>query len=166
MLVDQVPEDLVEHASPDSSDRMHTSVLVDVGVDLRIGLERGGVEEVPDAALITVDPCAHGVVGCAGIGRLEADGGREEVTPALTHAAGFKERETSGIGGATGQTVRHTVRVLVDNNTGFERAVANRKSVGPDVHPHACRLTIGRAGKVGVVHIRSILGVEVDKVAS
>jgi hypothetical protein len=56
------------------------------------------------------------------------------------------------------------VRVFVDHDSGVEAAVAVGGRCVPDIHAHACWLTIRRRGKVGVVLAGAVLGVEVDEI--
>lgn len=56
--------------------------------------------------------------------------------------------------------------VLVDHDTGVERAVPGRGGLGPDVHAHTGNLAIGWREEVGVVGTGSVLSVELDEIAA
>ena len=58
------------------------------------------------------------------------------------------------------------MRVLMDNHPGFKRAVPNRLSVVPDVHPHSGSLTVRGRREISVIYARAILCVEVDEIIS
>lgn len=164
VLVDEVPEDLVEHRRPDVADGVDFLVEISVGVDLWVLVEVGRVEVVSDAKGAAANPVAHGVVGLAGVAGLEADGGGVEIAPTFAHAAGFEQGEATGVQGSTSETVGEAVGVLVDNNSGIEAAVAVGGCRVPDVHAHACWLAVRRCGEVGVVLAGTILSVEVDEI--
>jgi hypothetical protein len=141
VLVDQVPEDLVQHGGPDVSDGVDAAVQLDALVGLGVGSHGGRVQVVADTGGVAVDPRAHAVVLLARVGGLEADGGRVEVGPAFAHAAGFEQVEASRVLGPAGQAVGEAVGVLVDHNAGFEGAVTDGVGVGPDVP--LCSVSIG-----------------------
>ena len=70
VLVDEVPEDFVEHGRPDVADGVDFLVEIGVGVDLGVLVQVGGVEVVPDSERTSADPVAHGVLGLAGVAGL------------------------------------------------------------------------------------------------
>lgn len=128
------------------------------------------VAVVADAVGAARGPLAHRVVGLVDV--VHADHGREEVAPALAHAAGLAPAEAAAVGRAAREPGRQAVRVLVDDDAGLEVAVAVRLLPVPDcereesaregpgrhrerarrtVHAHARSLTVGRRGEVGVV---------------
>lgn len=164
VLVDEVPEDFVEHGCPDVANLVDGGGAVVVRVDLGVDSHTGGVEGAADTLGLARDPFADGVVGVTSVLGLEADGGGVGVTPAFAHTAGFEQTEAGGVGWATGQTVGEAVRVLVDNNAGIEGAVARGCGGGEHVHAHAWGLAIWWCSKVCVVGAASVLSVEVDKV--
>lgn len=113
VLVDEVPEHLVQHRGPDGADGVHGGHAVGVGVDVRVdrGARRVGVRT--DAVCVVGDPAAHRVALAARVGGLQADGGGHEVTPALAHAAGLERVEAVGVGGSAGEAVGDWVGMLV-----------------------------------------------------
>lgn len=121
---------------------------------------------MPEPLGFAVHPGAERVVGGAGVGGLDADGGGHEVAPAFAHAAGFEDAEAAAVGRTAGQPVREAVRVLVDDDAGFERAVAHRAGVIPEVHSHSRAHPIDRGGKIGIVDSRPILSVENHEILS
>lgn len=54
--------------------------------------------------------------------------------------------------------------VLVENDAGLKSGVALRGGLGPEVHAHAARFSVGRGGEVGVVGAGAVLGAEDGKV--
>jgi hypothetical protein len=54
----------------------------------------------------------------------------------------------------------------VDDDAGFETAVAPRVGAVPHVHPHASGLAVWGCGEVGVVQAGAVLGVEDGEVVS
>lgn len=166
MLVDQVPEDLVEDSGPDGADAVYLGLSVDTRVGVRVGRHVGAEEVSPDAGGVVVDPSAHGVVCCPRVGLLHPDRSCHEVTPALAHATGLDTGQTPGVGATAGQTVGHTVGVLVDDDAGLEGAVADRSALGPEVHSHPSGLTVGWRAEVGIVSAGAVLGIDNGEVAA
>lgn len=166
VLVDQVPQDLVQHGGPGLADVVDLVLGVEGGVSVGVGGQAGREQDRADTGRVVVDPGTHGVVGVAGVGRLETDGRGHEVTPTLTHTTSLEGVEAVGVGGSTGQTRRQTVGVLVDDDTGLEGAVTVRGGQSPDVHSHAAGLAIGGSGKVGIVSAGAVLGVQDGEVAA
>ena len=183
VLVDQVPQDFVQHGSPDVADGVDAAVQLDALVGLGVDGHRGRVQVVADTGGVAVDPRTHAVVLLAGVAGLETDGGRVEVGPALAHTTGLEQVKAPGVPGTTGETVGQTVSVLMDDDTGLERAVAYGLGVGPDVparcqfchvqqklqvdlHPHAAGLAIWGSGEVRVVSARAVLSVQEDEVVA
>lgn len=166
VLVDQVPEDLVEDRGPDGADAVDLGLSVDARVGVGVRRQAGAEEVRPDTGGVVVYPRAHGVVGGSRVSLLQANGGRHEVTPAFAHTTRLDASQTPGVGAATGQAVGHAVRVLVDDDTGLEGAVADRGAQVPQVHAHASRLAVGRRAEVSVVRTSTILGVDNGKVGA
>lgn len=65
-----------------------------------------------------------------------------------------------------GVSIRTAVSVLVNNGTSFERGVASRLGLGPDIHSHTSRLAIRRGSEIGIVSARAILSIENDKIVA
>lgn len=107
VLVDEVPEDLVQDGGPGGAGGVDLVLGVDGLVGERVGGQAGGVGVLADALGVVVGPGAHGVVGGAGVAGLEADGRGVEVAPALAHAAGLDAGQAAGVGRATGETGGH-----------------------------------------------------------
>lgn len=166
VLVDQVPQDLVEHGSPDGADAVDLGLAVDAGVGVGVHLQVGTEEVCPNSSGVVVDPRTHGVIGFPRVIRLEADGGGHEVTPAFAHATRLNASQAPGVGATAGQAVGYTVRVLVDDDTSLEGAVAKWCAVVPQEHAHASRLAVSRRAEVGVVHTVTVLGIDDGKVGA
>jgi hypothetical protein len=79
---------------------------VGIGVNVGVRGKAGRVRIGADACGRVVDPGAHRVALCAGVGGLEADGGGHEVTPALAHASGLQGGQTVRVRRASGESVR------------------------------------------------------------
>jgi hypothetical protein len=176
VLVNEVPEDLVQDCSPDSSDSVDSAHAVGGLVGVGVGGHAGAVGVSSDAGGLVGGPVTHDLVGRSGVLRLEVDGNGHEITPAFAHTTRFATGETSCVGGTTSKTVGHydmlaqelinrirkltSVGVLVNNDTSIEATVSLRGRSVPEVHPHASILTISRRSKVGVVSATSILSVK------
>lgn len=107
VLVDEVPEDLVEDGGPGGAGGVDLVLGVDRLVRERVGGQASRVGVLADALGVVVGPGAHGVVGGAGVAGLEADGRGIEVAPALAHAASLDAGQAAGVGRATGETGGH-----------------------------------------------------------
>jgi hypothetical protein len=182
VLIDQVPEHLVQHRRPDGADVVHLGQRVGVAVHVRVRLLVRGVDVGAQTRRGAVHPRAHGIVGRARVLGLQPDGRRVEVAPALAHAAALEDAEAAAVLGPAGEPVAETVRVLVDDDAGFEGAVAPGLGAVPHVHAHARLLAVGGRLEVGVVqacgvlvvglvlvrgiHTCAVLGVQVDKVVT
>jgi hypothetical protein len=166
VLVDQVPQDLVEDSGPDGADAVDLGLSVDACVGVRVGGHVCAEEVCPDAGGVVVDPRAHGVVCIPRVGLLQSDGGGHKVTPALAHATRLNTGQTPGVGATAGQTVGQTVGILVDDDAGLEAAVADRGALGPQVHAHPAGLAVGRRAEIGIVGGETVLGIDNGKVAA
>lgn len=160
VLVNQVPQHLVEDSSPDCANGMHFAQLVDRRVRVRVGRQAGRVQVRANTRLIVIHPSTHRIVRVARVGRLGTDRRRHEVTPAFTHAAVLGAAQAARVRAAARKTVRQTVGVLVEDNAGLKGGVALWGGLGPHVHAHAAGLAVGRGGKVGIVGAGAVLGAE------
>lgn len=160
VLVDEVPQDLVQHRRPRLADVVHLVLRVERLV--RVGVDRQGrrVQHGADALGLRRRPRAHRVVRLARVAGLQPDRRGEEVAPALAHAARLERVQAVGVGGAARQADRESVGVLVDDDARLKDTIALRVRVVPEVHPHAARLAVGGAGEHGVVVPGSVLSVQ------
>lgn len=166
MLVDQIPENLVEDSGPNGADAVYLGLSVDARVGVRVRRHIGAEEVSPNAGGVVVDPSAHGVVCFPRVGLLHPDGGCHEVTPALAHTTGFDTGQTPGVCATAGQTVGNAVGVLMDDDAGLEGAVADRSALCPQIHSHPPGLAVSRRAEVGIVGAGAVLGIDNGEVAT
>ena len=116
----------------------------------------GRIDKVPDATLAVCSPSTHTVVRVI---RGAADGGGQEITPALAHTTTLAPAKAARVSRPASQTRAHTVGKLVDNDASLQVTVPVRGCGVPDVHPAATVLAIWWGHKVGIVESATILRV-------
>ena len=164
--VDHVPRRLPQDRGPHQPDAVRSREAVDeavrVGVAVgqavdgeigRVGrpVRRPLVGRRADAAAILVLPeevVPDGAAHLARVARLRRHHEAEEVAPPLAHLLGVAEAPR--VRGATRQTSRDPVAILVDHDRVVERAVDGGRRVAADVHLHPRPAAVGRRREVGI----------------
>lgn len=166
ILVNQVPQHLVEDSSPDCANGMDLAQLVDRSIGVRVRRQASRVQVRTDTCLVVIHPSTHRIVGVTCVRRLGTDRRRHKVTPTFTHTAVLSAAQAARVRAAASKTVRQTVSVLVEDDAGLKGSVALWGGFGPHVHAHAAGLAVGRGGEVGIVGAGTVLGAEDGKVVA
>lgn len=91
MLLNQVPEHLVQHSRPYSTNVVHLRESIRIAVHMGISRLISRVDIRPKTSRGAEHPRAHRIVSLPRVVGLQADRGSVKVTPAFAHTSTFED---------------------------------------------------------------------------